>query len=39
MSNQDNQQFVYDIEKLFLIKIDDYIRSDKEFDLIIKELL
>ena len=36
VSDQDNQQFVYDIEKSFLIKIDDYVRSDKDFDLIIK---
>ena len=36
VSDQDNQQFVYDIEKLFLNKIDDYIRSDKDFDKIIK---
>jgi len=36
MSNRDNQQFVYDIEKSFLNKIDDYIRSDKDFDMIIK---
>ena len=37
VSNRDNQKFIYDIERSYLNKIDNFIRSNKNFDIIIKK--